>query len=697
MAISDETTAKGRRFNSQQDVCSATGVNLTPQWYVGGSRYPSRTGNDFEIFYSGAEVFAAVAQSIKNAKTSVDVVSWGFDPAIPLVRGAEEYQKDYVEVVRNGSYVLEEAQSPLQANVRKDGNSRQPIIYSGWREEDSYGDILLKALEKNENLRIRIVIWYYAKNDKNDKVQNIIGAAYTESWRRKAHIGRVERETGFDPLAYDPENRNLDALPLRHRHPRAQAYSSEWFHKILWGTFPGSDRIAFSFRDIKDFGGFRSTDEEDALYDRGSFEDWLPSGEAIALSFPTDHQKTILVDYGDDDGRHAYVMGHNSMTEYWSRFPFEYRCRHNEMDYLPYHDFSMLVKGPLTVDINDNFCHAWEHRNHELNADMVPRRPQDPSKPPARAMLQEEKNNLRSSRANHFRQIEQKKIGEATGQIVRTRPDETLNGGKEKDIKEAYLQAVRHARHYILIVNQYCQYAKLIRHIKFWRQEALNCGREGPLYILMGTCKPEQPGQVFRAHRMANELGLGGQFETAEEQMYTERLDSNGKPMTVLTQDGRNLSAEPKVTDSELKALKIKPLFFMFYAPAPQGELAQQVYVHAKLMVQDDVFFTMGSANLNIRSMAVDSELNLISDHYQTAKGIRQKLFGAYTAQEASEMFPNDGRILNQTQDDMKSIFEKFEKIAADNLQFIEKKEPIDGLIAEFRDGRGVAGVVRLG
>ena len=34
------------------------------------------------------------------------------------------------------------------------------------------------------------------------------------------------------------------------------------------------------------------------------------------------------------------------------------------------------------------------------------------------------------------------------------------------------------------------------------------------------------------------------------------------------------------------------------------------VYVHAKLMIVDDVFFTMGSANLANRSMTVDSEIN---------------------------------------------------------------------------------------
>ena len=74
--------------------------------------------------------------------------------------------------------------------------------------------------------------------------------------------------------------------------------------------------------------------------------------ETLLLQFPSDHQKTLLIDFEDDANRHAYVMGHNSLTEYWSRFPFKHRDRRNEMDNLPYHDFSLRVEGPLTIDIN---------------------------------------------------------------------------------------------------------------------------------------------------------------------------------------------------------------------------------------------------------------------------------------------------------------------------------------------------------
>jgi phospholipase D1/2 len=44
--------------------------------------------------------------------------------------------------------------------------------------------------------------------------------------------------------------------------------------------------------------------------------------------------------------------------------------------------------------------------------------------------------------------------------------------------------------------------------------------------------------------------------------------------------------------------------------PASGVDASLFVYIHAKLMVVDDVFFTMGSANLANRSMTVDSEIN---------------------------------------------------------------------------------------
>ena len=47
------------------------------------------------------------------------------------------------------------------------------------------------------------------------------------------------------------------------------------------------------------------------------------------------------------------------------------------------------------------------------------------------------------------------------------------------------------------------------------------------------------------------------------------------------------------------------------------------IHVHAKVMVVDDRFFTMGSANLANRSMGVDSEINLAIEHSEASPVIR--------------------------------------------------------------------------
>ena len=124
----------------------------------------------------------------------------------------------------------------------------------------------------------------------------------------------------------------------------------------------------------------------------------------------------------------------------------------------------------------------------------------------------------------------------------------------------------------------------------------------------MGTCKPEQDGQVFAAQQMANELGVGIQFETGYDELYDKKNTDKEKRRRALTVKGANARAAAHVIPEDLTALDIKVLFFTFHTQIPvsaagrgkkklprETVTAQQPYVHAKLMVEDDVFFTLGS------------------------------------------------------------------------------------------------------
>ena len=53
-------------------------------------------------------------------------------------------------------------------------------------------------------------------------------------------------------------------------------------------------------------------------------------------------------------------------------------------------------------------------------------------------------------------------------------------------------------------------------------------------------------------------------------------------------------------------------------------------------------FLTHGSANINRRSMAVDSELNLCHEHMAVTQPLRRRLWGIHTAGQGAQDDPGD-------------------------------------------------------
>ena len=60
------------------------------------------------------------------------------------------------------------------------------------------------------------------------------------------------------------------------------------------------------------------------------------------------------------------------------------------------------------------------------------------------------------------------------------------------------------------------------------------------------------------------------------------------------------------------------------------------VYIHAKLMIIDDTFMTLGSANINSRSMETDSELNIIHANHLISHPARKALWEMHTKSRSS-------------------------------------------------------------
>jgi phosphatidylserine/phosphatidylglycerophosphate/cardiolipin synthase-like enzyme len=61
------------------------GLQSAP-WYIRGKNpvYQRRDGGHFKPLICGEEAFRALESAISSAKSSIDIISWGFDPAMKL-------------------------------------------------------------------------------------------------------------------------------------------------------------------------------------------------------------------------------------------------------------------------------------------------------------------------------------------------------------------------------------------------------------------------------------------------------------------------------------------------------------------------------------------------------------------------------------------------------------------------------------
>lgn len=106
------------------------------------------------------------------------------------------------------------------------------------------------------------------------------------------------------------------------------------------------------------------------------------------------------------------------------------------------------------------------------------------------------------------------------------------------------------------------------------------------------------------------------------------------------------------------------------------------VYIHSKLAIIDDVFTTLGSADINIRSMEVDSELNICHESPALSKPLRKQLWDIHTKGMGA-------------QDDVAEAFNNWQDVIDENKRreeinkkpsLDEKKSPYASLIEFYRD-----------
>eukprot|EP00258_Populus_trichocarpa_P019729 XP_006385316.2 phospholipase D alpha 1 isoform X1 [Populus trichocarpa] len=289
----------------------------------------------------------------------------------------------------------------------------------------------------------------------------------------------------------------------------------------------------------------------------------------------------------------------------------------------PWHDIHSRLEGPIAWDVLFNFEQRWKKQGgKDLLVQL--RELEDVIIPPSPAMFPDDHETWN---VQLFRSID----GGAAFGFPETPEDAAKAGlvsGKDniidRSIQDAYVNAIRRAKNFIYIENQYFLGSSFSWSADDIKPEDINALHLIPKELSLKIVSKIEAGERFTVYVVVP--------------MWPEGIPESGSVQAILDWQRRTLEMMYK---DVIEALRAKGLeedprnyltFFCLgnrevkksgeYEPSEKPEpdsdyiRAQEarrfmIYVHAKMMIVDDEYIIIGSANINQRSMdgARDSEI----------------------------------------------------------------------------------------
>lgn len=589
---------------SQSDIVSpiATDITqqcvITPPWFVQGSEYHPLPATYYPLI-NGEEAFGAVHHAIENARKSVDIICWGFQPSMYFVR-----------------------------------DGKAPCI----------GQLLIDIAEKR-GVEVRILAWEMPFNTAGFGDEANLPGKFLPIVRNRA--GQTSTDTQFDfDCWWFKTSARFNTMKEMVRGKETTLEKLYPFPHFVSRGFNTRDRAEIAYQ-----AKFKALDKN-----------LSNSTIATMAGTVTHHQKTVLVDYELPERAVGFVMGHNMLDEYWDTDAHSARNRganapepnKGATGALPRQDISSRVTGPVLEHLHHNFATAWQK---ETGQNLLWQR-----------NASEAAKNMRP----------QKLLGTPImAQLLRTQ----AQVGK-RDIEKLYLQATNNATQFIYIENQYFRWPPLAELIKKVAADQTRGGRDpgkhGSLYLFVTTNVTDGGigAGTVNTQRMLESLGRADAIPGITKLRRKEALwnDMPGPPSIDASLDEKiKYIKERKDKEAEVKAkiqeidnsavipvehpgLKIHVCSLV--APDSEANNWMPVYIHSKLMIINDVFTTHGSANINTRSMQVDSEMNIAHCNASVTKEMRKRLWNLHTNNEGG-------------QDDIVVAFDRWGKIIMENKGFL--------------------------
>lgn len=682
-------------------ISSASGLQctVTPPWFVNSSEYKPVDGT-FDFLINGERAFAAVHKAIAFAKKSVCIICWGFQPSMYFVRNGAlnvryeglpeavpaqigkllEYKAKQGIKVYVLSYAFEEIPATIATISRE---TTKGAVRSGWK--GAIGGLVRGATTDDRTY------------------VNVTGAkiGLGESNTPGRHDVRVSDQ----PSTSSDEMHKYD-IDWYERYDHKQEKRDMARNARLASRNPAMQNLTFLSRDY-------TMAERQALLNQGYVDKHVSRTMRYVLAgTPSHHQKMVLVDHESPADHLGFVMGHNMLDAYWDKDSHSITQRQKHAPWLgpngelPRQDLSSRVSGPICDNLFRNFSTAWKTAGGKPLPDIsmanYPLRQQfGPSF--QCQIVRTYPTNIKDiqhiylkavNNASQYIYIENQyfrwppladKIKQAAAKqcqwgrdpaqhsslylfVVTNSSDDGLGSGTVKTHEMLSSLGRADTMPGVELQNRADSQAKTLEQAdNRLRQYDHSLGKQvsmlpNPAVFKDGKYPPAwlKDPKTRAAIEEHNRLTEQRNKLRAEQEKMKKDLEllADKDPKKL----GQKMKKAEVVAPQERPGLKVH-VCTLVPPDTPAGRPWPEVYVHSKLMLVNDTFMTLGSANINSRSMAVDSELNIAHHNQHISKKARLDLWHIHTKGIGA-------------QEDVSEAFEKWEKLIKDNKRLEMKQQP---------------------
>ncbi|HHX2524000.1 TPA: phospholipase D-like domain-containing protein [Neisseria subflava] len=552
---------------------SKLGATASMNWFL-DSQESSPVAATFRPLINGKEAFTTLHEKIEKAEHSIDIAIWGFQPSMHL---------------------------------KRDGKSK------------CIGDLLIEKAKAG--VQVRILVWSIPFKIQTFSEANMGNAPGVFSG---GVPGVTKAQKQYDRNWYLAREGKLHTLDPHASQNIQKSYPH------LWELSKSSYQNNLKFKT-------RSVESQSNQYE----DKELPGDAKATLKiFPSHHQKTVLIDYEVPHKAVGFVMEHNMLDNYWdddSHISGKVSAPNQGKNVdTPLQDVSSIVSGEVLWYINRNFCQSWDKVSSEKLGEK-------------RKALTFDKYPFNKSAGGT----------PLMAQILRTydKPD-------IEDIKKIYLQNIKRVTSYIYTENQYFRWPPLAEaFIKHW-QNLRSKGRPENMpihwFVVTNSSDDGLGKGTYTTNKMLEKLGRqdvmpnvaltddNGRRDALNTTLMHTPRGVPGETVNKWKKERDDLQARfnsrqgmkersytknaEEVREKEFaKKLKKELGVKVHVCTLTASNAWKEVYIHSKVTIIDDVFTVISSANLNTRSMQVDTELGIFTENGAVARKLRKDLWKLHT------------------------------------------------------------------